>query len=924
MATRKLTTTERATLMHPAAGAVREESRYLAIRWMSSISQQDKQQLLQSLGLVLVKSTNAARPVLKVNQTDGLAWVEAQSGDTVSQAVLEQLENSAAVAWVAFGMRSQSGSAAESVFAINPTRFYLKENALKRAGGLAPLASNLKVDTQRPSRLPEWVAITVDNASTAKGNTALKAAVQVRASFKTLTASSVDDVVKFENIPLLSPTCGTQRCQVPTGEFTPNDPLFTQQWGLQRIGIPRAWEITRGSPDITVAVIDEGVELGHHDLLLHPQSWNASNDIPDGGPVGDHGTACAGIIGARFDNNQGIAGVAAGVKIMAIATATWADVDIAESLYFAADNGARVISMSFGVYTDWNFWDFDLLRDALQYAYDKGLVLVAASGNEDQPLSRFPGSDARTLCVGGSNRSDERKRSGDSSSESWWGACYGADVDVVAPCLEIPTTDRFGTDGYSTDDYTLGFNGTSSATPHVAGLAALILSLNPSFSNVQVRHLIEKTCDKISPALYVYAHLPSKPSGVWNEEVGYGRINAERALLAACALIPTDNAADVAQPCSGCGGDCLQKTPTACRAPAPVPWLPHERCMYFYETRMFDQLMHSQQRLQIRVTYRHALCLQGRQQGGLLYTTTLLPGEEIRIHEYDRYRRVRSASERVSVHTSFRQVLSSLSQTRSSMDANTYTHILNDIRTHADTSVSAGGGLAGFFGAPKFSGEFGLDTETSLASGASVQTSFEQFNRFAVTASQAIEAERSLTISTFEDEEHRTATSRILKNTNHCHAVTYYVRRVNELYSASSYIEAVEWRIGKEMPWRFADDLDDDTGKEISRFLSHAPTVGEMAQGKRLLTLPTDGTLYEAELAHCSSCDPMQEAAEHIRLERERATARKACLENELLELEIQRRKSLLQAGQGSVPLELQAWSYTDAPCVFADTQNSG
>ena len=186
--------------------------------------------------------------------------------------------------------------------------------------------------------------------------------------------------------------------------------MFGLQWGLQRTNVPRAWEIARGSAAITVAVIDEGVQLNHADLNLHPQSWNASTDTPDGSPTGNHGTACAGIIGASLDNGQGVAGAAGGVRIMAIATATWADVDIAEGLYFAADNGARVVSMSFGVYASWNTWDFSLIQDALQYAYGKGLLLVAASGNENQAQARFPGSDARTLCVGGSNRSDERKR----------------------------------------------------------------------------------------------------------------------------------------------------------------------------------------------------------------------------------------------------------------------------------------------------------------------------------------------------------------------------------------------------------------------------------------------------------------------------------------------------------------------------------
>ena len=126
---------------------------------------------------------------------------------------------------------------------------------------------------------------------------------------------------------------------------------------------------------------------------------------------------------------------------MAIATATWADTDIVEGLYFAADNGARVISMSFGVYPSWGVWNFDIIEDALQYAYNKGLVLVAASGNENIPESRFPGSDSRTICVGGSNRDDLRKSIGDTSIENWWGACYGNNLDVVLPVwkFRLPT-----------------------------------------------------------------------------------------------------------------------------------------------------------------------------------------------------------------------------------------------------------------------------------------------------------------------------------------------------------------------------------------------------------------------------------------------------------------------------------------------------
>ena len=146
----------------------------------------------------------------------------------------------------------------------------------------------------------------------------------------------------------------------------------------------------------------------------------------------------------------------------------------------------------------------------------------------------------------------------------------------------MATTDRLGNDGYSTADYFDRFNGTSSATPVVAGLAALLLSLRPSISNTDVRRLIERTCDKISPALFPYQNVPGKPSGTWHAEVGYGRVNVERALLAACET-SEDCACDEAA-CSGCGDG----IPEDCRGPAPVPWLPHDRCMCFYASWVFD------------------------------------------------------------------------------------------------------------------------------------------------------------------------------------------------------------------------------------------------------------------------------------------------------------------------------------------------
>ncbi len=887
-------------LEHPTFGTSDRETHYLAVRWEAGATADTRTAVLDEVGVVPVGADESERsPLERPNQTEGLTWVEAADGHELDDDVVRRLSDHEAVAWVAPAFRSRGDDS--RVYAVNPSRVYVRQSSLDRAGGTAGLGAAFSPDARRASRIPGYVAVAIEPADLPglPGSSATDVVGALR------SAGDPAPDIKFENIPFRSPTTTVTPTASATlaTPFVPNDPMFGTQWGLQRIEIPSAWANARGSAQVTVAVIDEGVELTHPDLDMHPQSWNASTDAPDGSPTGNHGTACAGIIGARFDNGQGIAGVAAGVRVMAIATATWADIDIAEGLYFAADNGADVVSMSFGVYESWGVWDFDLIRDALQHCLDKGLVLVAASGNEDQPTSRFPGSDDRTVCVGGSNRSDERKRGGDSSSEPGWGACWGPDLDVVAPCLEIPTTDRLGADGYGPGDYYERFNGTSSATPHVAGLAALLRSANPRLSNADVRRIIESTCDKISPALYDYQNVASRPSGTWHEEVGYGRINAARAVLAAIA----DESAPGCSDCDGCGGACVEPVAPQCRAPKPVPWLPYDRAILFYEARQFG----SENRLSIRVTYEHSLRLVGRQQGALLYTTSLLPGEDVTLYEFDRFRRVRSETQRVSVQTSFRQTVSSLSQNRRSSSASAYVDTLVGVRVSSDTSVSVGGGLAGFLGLPSGNTDVESEAETTVASGSAVSTVSEQFNQFATTASQSVESERSLVISSFEDAESVSTTSRVIRNLNRSYAVTYFIRRVNEVYESASRVLSVEWRSGAT-PWRSIRDLDglDDGLRELLESqLKWAPREGERVGGTRQITLPTDGTLYEAELAHCSSAEPVRMAAEQIDLERLRLDARKAYLETELLELEVQRRRALAGSGAG-VPLPLPQWSY--------------
>lgn len=882
--------------LHPTFGWCKRDGTKVAIRWASDTAPEAKGQLLDRLGLSLIQPFSpkgiqpSQRNVTQVNNTASISWVENRRKTTLSERALKELEKSDLVQWVSPAFRSEKGPAFEGVFAINPKRLYLTAAAATALGDLTKLGEGITVDTTRTTRLHGLVCLNVEGDAVA-------VAERLSAMLRKQAGEGAASGIRFENIPLISPATGCAPCQnveaactAAATEFLPNDALFPISWGLRRINAPYAWSITRGDPSIVVAVIDEGVELAHPDLTVHPLSWNASTDTPDGSPTGNHGTACAGIVAAIINNTLGASGVAGNCRIMAIATATWADIDIAEGLYFAADNGARAVSMSFGVYPSWNFWDFDLIRDALQYANDKGLVLVAASGNENGPESRFPGSDSRTICIGGSNRDDQRKRIGDASSEAWWGASYGQDLDVVGPCLEIPTTDRLAADGYSLTEYYDRFNGTSSATPHVAGLAALILSVRPDLSNEEVREIIERSCDKISPSLYNYTLVSHKPNGTWNEETGYGRINAERALLVACSYGREKEAGPCAIP-----SICFPEIPSECIAPPAPPWKPFDQCIYWYEPRFIGD-----REVQVRIMYEHCLRLLGRQQGSLLYTTTLLPGESLRLYHYDRYRRVRSETQRLTVHSSFRQTVSALWQSRLTHTENKYQDVLIKVRSEDDSNITVGGQLFPF--------EFEIDDPelfVSDAQGASVQSVSDTFQQTVVTASQQVDAERSLVVSNFEEAENQNVTVRTIHNNNHCRAVTYFVRRVLEVYELHTTIKEITWRMREQRlrqfgPFRPIDDLGgtpDNIQKRLREMLERLPKIGAAVTSAVRITLPTDGALYEAELAHCSSCEPERQVEVELTLEKAKSEARKLCLEAELLALEVQRRKALLGKG---------------------------
>jgi hypothetical protein len=837
----------------------------------------------------------------QINQSEMLTWASGGGIDAAAVALAADDD----VAWIAPVFRARKAEPGpQSYFTINPRVILLGGEAVAALDDLQALDASATVDDARGRLLKGFTVVDLP-----KGN-----AIELAAKLGAKLGASARGL-KLENIPYLSPTtgcssCGGGRgggetghgqrsgCRPATADRIPDDALYPQQWGLQRIGAPRAWPISEGDPNVVIAVLDQGVELGHPDLNLWPVSYSTITHTNDGSPVGNHGTPCAGIISCKIGNTSGPAGLAGKCRVMAIAT-NFADVEVAEGLYFAADHGARVVSMSFGVYPSWMVWDFSLIEAALAYCAQHEVVLVAATGNENQAVSRFPATDPTTIGVGGSNRADVRKEIGDTSIEPFWGACFGADVDVVAPCLEIPSTDRLGGSGYDPTDYTLFFDGTSAATPHVAALAGLVFSVDGSLSARDVRRIISTTTDKINQPKYGYAVTGGKPYGTWNNEVGYGRINVERALLLACGK----------REACGCDGPCAVTPPEpdpCCTSPCDPPWRPDHQSMFWYETRFIQRPLgeniarKARVYIEYRVTYEHRMELLGKQHGPLLYTQTLLPGEKVVIYHSDRYRQITSATERFSAQTTFMQFLSAVHSARTTETEDDLRQRLAESGTAVSTSV--GGGLFGLFtGSSAGAGSRNATSDFASARATTVSDSFDQSVR---QSSLLTHAERSVVVSTYEDKESLHVTARTLQNDNVCRAVTYFVRRVVELYALSTRVSDLSYRIvAPELAddWHSIDDtewLPEEIRGLIREHRRMLPRVGDVSERPRPISLPTDGMVFDPELAHCCSCEPERAAAISIQLEQQKAVAWKACLEAQALELELERRKRLLARGE--------------------------
>lgn len=319
----------------------------------------------------------------------------------------------------------------------------------------------------------------------------------------------------------------------------------TGQWGAQGVGIDlkaeQAWTITTGSSAIRTAIFDHGFEMNHPDLAANTfgTGYDAETNTTPSVVRGSHGTACAGITGAVQNNGIGVSGVAPGTRLMSVSISLLFSNTpqmLANGFNWSWQNGAAVISNSWGGYSP-----STIIEDAINNALNNGrgglgTVVVFAAGNENNTNIRYPGGAIpRILCVGALSPCGERKNPASCDGESW-GSCYGTQLDIMAPGVKIPTTDRQGANGYDGSDYTQTFNGTSSACPAAAGVAALVLSANPNLTVQQVTDIIEQTAQKVRTDLYTYSTTGGRPNGTWNNQMGYGLANAYQAVLAAQAL----------------------------------------------------------------------------------------------------------------------------------------------------------------------------------------------------------------------------------------------------------------------------------------------------------------------------------------------------------------------------------------------------
>lgn len=302
----------------------------------------------------------------------------------------------------------------------------------------------------------------------------------------------------------------------------PNDVWYAPKQApqLQLLGLPAAWDLTRGAAE-PLAFVDTGVDLTHPDLIN--KLWHNAAEIPanslddDGnGYIDDvrgwnfvnntntpqssstHGSHVAGLAAAETNNTEGVAGVNWQARILPLRALadnnTGTITNTAAAIIYAADNGARVINLSLGTAEPSN-----TLAAAVTYAQSQGCLLIASTGNDGLPGVEYPAALPGVLAVGASTLTDGR----------WSMSNYGAEIDLVAPGENVFSTARNG--GYAE------LSGTSMSTAYVSGVAALVWAMKPHYTAAEVAHALTSAAHDIG-------------STGWDAFTGWGRLDAARAL----------------------------------------------------------------------------------------------------------------------------------------------------------------------------------------------------------------------------------------------------------------------------------------------------------------------------------------------------------------------------------------------------------
>ena len=335
-------------------------------------------------------------------------------------------------------------------------------------------------------------------------------------------------------------------------ETAPNDEFFRKQWGLFNDGtvkttvgrngkrgadmnVLKGWETTTGSSDVIVAILDSGAKIDHPDLtdriwfnrnetkngrdddgngfIDDINGYNFSYDNPNVRDDGGHGTNISGTVGASTNNSLGFAGIDQKCRLMICKNLD--DENLGEyswwsaSLYYAANNGAKVINMSEGGY------DYSkTLENAINYAYEAGALIVASMMNKNNSDSYYPASFKNVMAIGATDTDDSRCR------EFTWGggSNWGKHISVIAPGNRV-----YGLDYKDNYNYDVYWSGTSQATAYVSGIASILIGQDLSRTNKDVKEIITKSAiDQVGD--------PREDTPGWDQYYGWGRVDLYEAV----------------------------------------------------------------------------------------------------------------------------------------------------------------------------------------------------------------------------------------------------------------------------------------------------------------------------------------------------------------------------------------------------------